>query len=69
MRLNMDVLGGHEAWEKSSIASGFTSSMHSVPRVDIKAQLSKLPAPKATETDLDMFVDEQIANLEAEVQV
>jgi len=41
MRLNQEQAYS-EAWEKSSIASGYTST---IGRVDIKTSLSALPAP------------------------
>ena len=48
MRLNLETAHG-EAWEKSSIVSGYTSTFGNQPhlaKVDIKASLSALPAPE-----------------------
>lgn len=65
MLLNQDV-GQHEAWEKSSIASGYTSVMGSShARIDIKAKLSALPAPQ--NKVVQSITDDQIARLEADV--
>ena len=67
MRLNQDVLGGQEAWERSSIASGFTSVNNGVPRVDIRKCLSSLPAPN--QKNLDSIRQEQLALLQASVDM
>lgn len=63
MRLNQEQVYS-EAWEKSSIASGYAST---VGRVDVKTQLNSLPAPSNTSKDNAEMADEQIARLEADV--
>ena len=65
MRLNMDPAHYSEAWEKSSIASRYSSASGLVPRVDIKASLGAIPAPKQATSD--SIADEQIARLEADI--
>ena len=76
MRLNngiqisggQSIIGTGEAWERSSIASGFTSAYGgSQMRVDIKASLSALPAPKNDQM-LSIKLD-QIARLEADIEM
>ena len=53
MRLNLDQ-SHTEAWEKSSIASRYSSSTAIAGRVNIKSSLSALPAPKnSSETIAD----------------
>ena len=65
MRLNQEQ-AYIEAWEKSSIASGYASTRGVV---DIKSQLNALPAPlRNTAKDNAEMADEQIARLEADVQ-
>ena len=66
MRLNQEQAYS-EAWEKSSIASGY-SSMHGTlqAKVDIKASLTALPMPQ---NSAEGITDEQIARLEADVNM
>ena len=67
MRLNQEQVAYSEAWEKSSIASGYTSMLGThQARVDIKASLSSLPAPQS---NAEGITDEQIARLEADVEM
>ena len=69
MRLNQDVLGGQEAWERASIVSGFTSTYFGgLQKVDIKASLSSLPAPKNVKS-LELMREEHIRMLEADIEM
>ena len=67
MRLNQEQAQYSEAWEKSSIASGYTSTLGRV--VDIKTSLSALPAPQNSDKENAEMADEQIARLEADVEM
>ena len=49
MRLNQEQAQYSEAWEKSSIASGYASTLGRV--VDIKTSLSALPAPQNSDKE------------------
>jgi len=62
MHLNLEQTHT-EAWEKSSIASRYSSAT-GLGRVDIKASLTSLPAPQ---NSTDAIADEQIARLEADI--
>ena len=64
MRLNLLDQQQTEAWEKSSIASRYSSTMGQLARVNIKASLSALPAPS---NSVDGIAEDQIARLEADI--
>ena len=57
-----------EAWEKSSIASGWTSTYNgaNAALIDVKSHLQTLPAPRNT---TEGIIHEQIARLEEDVNM